>query len=240
MAEPMGSRPPRCASEKLMADRDQTASERPDADGGFLQRWSRRKAEARSATARATEAPEVAAEPRPAPMEQTSEPAQGEPAPVAPEDLPDIDSLDASSDFSVFMRPGVPEHLRTQALRKLWRSDPIYSKLDGLLEYGEDYSIPSWPKGAIRTAYQIGRGFVHELEKLGGAEPPSAQAQLASKAAGDAGAAIPSAAENQPVNPGADAPESGIGSTQAKIEPASSPPASVATTPPRRPLPRRG
>ena len=92
--------------------------------------------------------------------------------PSHPEDLPDIASLDASSDFTVFMRPGVPAHLRTLALRKLWRSDPVFSKLDGLVEYGEDYSISTWPKGAIKTAYQIGRGFVNELEKL---EPAKAE-----------------------------------------------------------------
>jgi hypothetical protein len=223
-----------------MADRDRRADERPGADEGFLQRWSRRKVEARGADKTPTEDPGVAAEGPPASMEETSGRAQGEPAEVAPEDLPAIESLDASSDFSVFMRPEVPEHLRTQALRKLWRSDPIFSKLDGLLEYGEDYSIPSWPKGAIRTAYQIGRGFVNELEKLGGTEPPSEKAQLASKPAGDAGAAIPSDAENQPVDAGADMPESGIDSAQAEIEPASSPPAGVSSKPQRRPLPRRG
>jgi Protein of unknown function (DUF3306) len=238
MAEPTG--PPRCASEALMAERDRHVGKRPGADEGFLQRWSRRKAEARGADKSPTEDPGAAAEGRPAPLAESSAPAQGEPAPVAPEDLPDIETLDASSDFSVFMRPGVPEHLRTQALRKLWRSDPIFSKLDGLLEYGEDYSIQAWPKGAIRTAYQIGRGFANELEQLGGTEPPSEQAQLASTPAGDAGAAIPSVPENQPLNPGADTPESGSGSTQAEIEPASNPPANVSTEPQRRPLPRRG
>jgi hypothetical protein len=68
------------------------------------------------------------------------------------------------------MRPGVPEHLRTLALRKLWRSDPIFSKLDGMVEYGEDYSIASWPKGVIKTAYKVGRGFLEEISA--GSERP--------------------------------------------------------------------
>jgi hypothetical protein len=73
--------------------------------------------------------------------------------------------LDATSDFTVFMRPGVPLELRNQALRKLWRSDPLLANLDGLLEYGEDYSLPSWPKDAIRTAYKVGRGFVEQISE---------------------------------------------------------------------------
>jgi Protein of unknown function (DUF3306) len=222
-----------------MADRDRRSDERPDPDEGFLQRWSRRKVEARSAADAATADPSGAAEGRPAALEQTPETAPGEPAPVAPEDLPAIESLDASSDFSVFMRPGVPEHLRTQALRKLWRTDPIFSKIDGLLEYGEDYSIPSWPKGAIRTAYQIGRGFVNELEKLGGADVPPERAAPAPEPTGDADAAITSTEANASLDPGAITPERTPGSTAAGISTASAAPSAPARPRPR-PLPRRG
>jgi Protein of unknown function (DUF3306) len=157
-----------------MADRDRRLPTGADADEGFLRRWSRRKTEARSA---AVAAPPVAEDPVAEDPDTATPPAapqglpdQDAPAPVDPADLPDIDSLDATSDFSVFMRPGVPAHLRTLALRKLWRSDPIFSKLDGLVEYGEDYTLASWPKGTIKTAYQIGRGFVKQLEKLEGGE----------------------------------------------------------------------
>jgi Protein of unknown function (DUF3306) len=150
-----------------MAERERPTRERRDADEGFLRRWSRRKAEARSAP---IEDASVPAEAPPASREQPAEPEKEASAPIDPKDLPDIESLDANSDFTVFMRPGVPEQLRALALRKLWRSDPIFSNLDGLVEYGEDYSIASWPKEAVRTAYKVGRGF---LERLGeGAEGP--------------------------------------------------------------------
>jgi Protein of unknown function (DUF3306) len=162
-----------------MADRDRPMRARDDAEG-FLRRWSRRKAEARSAPAASPATDDATADAGPgaqAAPEATHETLrQDAPAPIDPKDLPDIATLDASSDFSVFMRPGVPAHLRTLALRKLWRSDPIFSKLDGLVEYGEDYTIPSWPKGAIKTAYRIGLGFVNELEKLEVAERPEQEA----------------------------------------------------------------
>jgi hypothetical protein len=154
-----------------MADRDRSRRAGADAEG-FLRRWSRRKADARSApaaTAAASDDVIPAAEAAPASLQEAHEPD----APVELKDLPDIASLDAGSDFTVFMRPGVPGHLRTLALRKLWQSDPIFSKLDGLVEYGEDYSLASWPKGTIETAYRIGRGFVNELEaEEAEAEPP--------------------------------------------------------------------
>lgn len=222
-----------------MAERDRQQSRQGDPDEGFFRRWSRRKAGARGADKTPPEDPGAVAEGRPAPVVESSPPAQGEPAPVAPEELPDIESLDANSDFTVFMRPGVPEHLRTLALRKMWRTDPIFSKLDGLVEYGEDYTIQSWPTGAIRTAYQIGRGFVNELERLGEAKTPPETTEAASTSAAPPGAANTSAEANQPGDAGPRTPESGAESTEARIEPRSTA-TSIPAKPRARPLPRRG
>ena len=169
------------------------------------------------------------------------------PSPVDPEDLPDIASLDASSDFTVFMRPGVPAHLRTLALRKLWRSDPVFSKLDGLVEYGEDYSIASWPKGAIKTAYQIGRGFVNELEKL---EPAKAEPLPPEPPAGgpapEPQPAIASTVQEPRADGAAEPPQplpEPAGPNETRPAPAAAPGPAGASAPTRRrprPLPRRG
>jgi hypothetical protein len=55
-------------------------------------------------------------------------------APVAWFDaaLPSIDSLTVDSDFTVFMKPGVPKRVQTMALRKLWRLNPAFGRIDGL------------------------------------------------------------------------------------------------------------
>jgi hypothetical protein len=184
-----------------MADRARPPRVQRDADEGFLRRWSRRKAEARSPETPPAEAASDCAEPALASPEQMPEPAASGPAPIDPKDLPDIETLDASSDFTVFMRPGVPEHLRTLALRKLWRSDPIFSKLDGLVEYGEDYTIQSWPKGVIKTAYRIGRGFMDELEKLAEDAPSATPAGPATGPEPEAGTARIAAAPAEPTPP---------------------------------------
>lgn len=215
-----------------MAERERRTDERTGSDESFLQRWSRRKAEARSA------APAPVEEPEGSPEAEAAAPE--EPAPIDPESLPDIDSLDANSDFSVFMRPGVPEHLRTRALRKLWRLDPIYSKLDGLVEYGEDYSIATWPKGVIRTAYQIGRGFVNELEKA--AEDEKQPAALQEPESGSASASEPAIASSEARAPEDDASRPPDPEQPSALAPAANPPPSADSPakPRPRPLPRRG
>lgn len=94
---------------------------------GPISRWSRLKQESRRDS---QEPPE--AEPR---LPQAQEAAET----VRLEDLPDIDSLTYGSDFTVFLREGVPEELKRLALRKLWRSDPVLANLDGLNDYDLDY-----------------------------------------------------------------------------------------------------
>jgi hypothetical protein len=137
-------------------------------DEAFLMRWSRRKAAARREVADGVRAP---LEPGP------PEPAE-EPAP--PLDLPDIASLDAASDYKPFLQPGVPPELRRDALRRLWRVNPIIGSLDGLDDsyVTQDFTDSATVVGDLRTAYRIGRGMVEALAEA--AEAP------ASAAAGDA------------------------------------------------------
>lgn len=54
--------------------------------------------------------------------------------------LPDPDTLGAGDDFRAFMAKAVPDRIRRRALRKLWLSNPALANLDGLLDYGEDFT----------------------------------------------------------------------------------------------------
>ena len=100
-----------------------------------LSRWSRRKFEAEKGIQPSDLDPPVETETEP------SAPAAGsEPKPVLTDaDMPDIESLDADSDFSGFMSEGVSDELRNLALRKLFRA-PVFNIRDGLDEYDEDYT----------------------------------------------------------------------------------------------------
>jgi Protein of unknown function (DUF3306) len=164
-------------------------------DEGFLQRWARRKAEHRAPAGGDTAAPTP--EPENTPPVQTD---AGEGTQALDLDaLPDIESLDAGSDFSIFMQDGVPDALRTRALQKLWRLDPDFGHIDGLLEYAENYTDSSVAMETVRTIYQAGKGMLGD----GGAE----EAAMAGPAA-DAQSADDEAAGTEPLpapDQGADA-----------------------------------
>ena len=122
---------------------------------GFLSRWSRRKREE-------VEAPETppagilaaeAAEPG-SPVEEAVPPGPATPPAeraacpipeipdVDPASLPPIESLTVESDFSAFLKPGVPSLLRNAALRRMWSLDPAIRDYVGPLDYQWDFNTP--------------------------------------------------------------------------------------------------
>ena len=137
-------------------------------DDGFLARWSRRKQAARAAE-RAQNAAEGAAE---APTRPAEAHARERPEPAERPALPDPATLDASSDFSVFLGKDVPVETQRAALRRLWRLDPIYSRVDGLDDYCEDFTDRAVLARGLRTAYRVGRGM---LERAGEPAAPAAE-----------------------------------------------------------------
>lgn len=50
--------------------------------------------------------------------------------------IPSTAGLGAHSDYTVFMQSGVPEGVRIAALRILWRTHPVITKVDELVDYG--------------------------------------------------------------------------------------------------------
>ncbi|MDH3662537.1 MAG: DUF3306 domain-containing protein, partial [Alphaproteobacteria bacterium] len=90
--------------------------------------------------------------------------APGETPAIDPSTLPDIDSLGRGSDFSPFMQAGVPPALKIKALRKLWRVKPELANLDGLIDYGEDLTGSFKVVDQLKTAYEVGRGFLRDPE----------------------------------------------------------------------------
>src|SRR6516225_8631606 len=111
----------------------------------FLTRWSKRKLESRTASP-----VEQADTQRDGPEHSTAKdagpilerPRDGE-TPTAAEafdvaSLPALDSIDANSDVTAFLRPGVPADLTRAALRRAWSSDPAIRDFVGLVENGWD------------------------------------------------------------------------------------------------------
>lgn len=129
-----------------------------------LTRWSRRK----QAHDRASGVPKraaVPAEPEAAePVPESSEaPASGEAGGATQaEGLPDLASLTAESDFSVFLGGGVPDDVHRQAMRALWKSDPLLTVHDGLTDYNDNYQTGEHFTGIVRSAWRVGRGFLRD------------------------------------------------------------------------------
>lgn len=105
-------------------------------------RWSRRKLSARS--------PEVPAHDAAPPQETTAKAPAADPhdqgqAPdtrqsEANEPLPRIEDLTAECDLSAFLRDGIPQALKSAAMRKMWSLDPGIRDYVGPAEYAWDFN----------------------------------------------------------------------------------------------------
>jgi hypothetical protein len=76
--------------------------------------------------------------------------------------LPPLEELTADSDYTPFLRKGVPEELTRAALRKLWLSDPIFNTMDGLDTYIQDFNVTDPVITDAQTSYKVGRGYLDE------------------------------------------------------------------------------
>jgi hypothetical protein len=109
-------------------------------DEQFLARWSRRKQEAKAH--RAELAPEKAAEQGSAapPDRPVVEPALHE---ADLDHLPPLESIDAATDITAFLRKGIPQELGRAALRRAWSTDPAIRDFVGLAENAWDFNDPN-------------------------------------------------------------------------------------------------
>lgn len=127
-----------------------------------LSRWSKRKiASTRPSEIEAGEAgtpPSVTAEQQ---ARRAAELAANREAAEAV----DLDELDSDSDYSVFLKEGVPELLKKRAMSVLWRSNPVFANVDGLVDYDDDFGSPDLLMKTFKSAYQAGRGYLEHQER---------------------------------------------------------------------------
>lgn len=121
----------------------------------FLARWSRRKLDVRQ------DVPQETA-PAPAAVTPPESPAEEPGRELTDADMPPVETLDADSDYTQFLSPGVSDDLRRQALRKLY-SQPDFNVIDGLNDYDEDYTQFAG-LGSLVT-HEMKRMLARELEK---------------------------------------------------------------------------
>jgi hypothetical protein len=144
----------------------------PKLDGaGFLRRWSERKRAAK-------------ADPVPVEVSDASEPAV---EPFDPASLPKIESLTAESDYTAFLRPGVPAELTRAALRQAWASDPVISTFKEMADYDWDFNAPGY--GALLPTDDVQAllsRVVNRPEPAPNEPPPDSVAEIPTASNGDA------------------------------------------------------
>lgn len=134
------------------------ADDLKDDAGGFLSRWSRRKAAAQRGVALPDEAPPVptpAVVPTAPPAPVAATVATPAPEPSAPAEPPptldDVARLTKDSDFTRFVAPDVQPEVKNAAMKKLFASDPHFNTMDGLDVYIDDYNkFEPIPKQLLR------------------------------------------------------------------------------------------
>ena len=138
-----------------------TGQAEPVAEIAFLHRWSERKQHARETALRSLQP----AEPAP-----TALPA------LTDSEMPPLESLNETSDYSPFFSPKVSPELRRQALQKLFHL-PGFKSSDGLSDYSEDYTCFE-PLGDLITQELYHRQAV-EAARLGVGLLPAGATTLA-------------------------------------------------------------
>lgn len=77
----------------------------------------------------------------------------------------DLETIDEDTDFSVFMKDGVPDLLKKSAMAILWRTNPIFANVDGLVDYDDDFGSPDLIMKTFESAYKIGKGYLEKVEE---------------------------------------------------------------------------
>ncbi|MEL7097357.1 MAG: DUF3306 domain-containing protein [Pseudomonadota bacterium] len=78
-------------------------------------------------------------------------------------ELPEPEALESPDAVRDFLKAELPQRLKTRALRRLWRLNPVLANLDGLVDYGEDFTDSATVIENMQTVYQVGKGMLTAL-----------------------------------------------------------------------------
>lgn len=88
-----------------------------------------------------------------------------------------------------FLQSALPQRLKTRALRRLWRLNPVLANIDGLVDYGEDFTDSANVVEHLATLYRVGQGMFapdsaaeDAVEDTPGDAPDDAPAEMMAEA----------------------------------------------------------
>ncbi len=133
-----------------------------NSQGGLLSRWSARKrAVAQNETAMAEAQIEADRQKEQQPDIEARQAANREIAEAI-----DIDVADYDTDFTPFLKDGVPAALRRRALKAMWRTNPILANVDGLNDYDEDFRTVQAGFEVVKSTWEVGRGYAGKAKEV--------------------------------------------------------------------------
>jgi hypothetical protein len=183
----------------------------------FLKRWSRRKREVAKAEA------EPPVEAKHADNQPQPDAAQDNEPEFDPASLPPIDSINALTDVTAFLRAGVPAELTRAALRRVWTADPAIRDFVGLAENAWDFTDPTAMPGfgPLESTEEVRQMIANLVDRIGeAAQGSSPERDAAAQTLGDSnvlgggdaddGGTRIAAAPDQDVERGAEVSESQV------------------------------
>lgn len=135
----------------------------------------------------------------------------------AVKDLPPIESLTKDSDFTPFFAQNVPDFLKRQAYKVLWRSSPFFNFQDGLDDYDEDLSLAKWV-GTMISEGASKPGQTRANDETAKTAAPEKGVDADNKGTGDADADADGDGEDDDVGDGEDDSEAVVADAESGDE----------------------
>ena len=95
--------------------------------------------------------------------------------------LPPLESLHKDSDFTPFFAGNIPDFIKRQAYRVLWRSNPFFNLRDGLDDYDEDFSLSKLVGNIVSEAKGKGKSKAKAKAKAKAKTKAKAKAEAEAK-----------------------------------------------------------
>jgi hypothetical protein len=141
-----------------------------DQDGGFLQRWSKRKAAVKNENPALADDESLddqnqalAAEEKPEASLEAAEDDLTDEDLCAKYELTHPDQCDDPEQLDDFFNRPLPDRLKQLAMRRMWRLNPLFRFADEMVEYGENYTDAATVLPDMQSAYKVGKGYFDKL-----------------------------------------------------------------------------
>ena len=139
-------------------------------EGGFLQRWSKRKAAVKNENPALADDESLddqnqalAAEEKPEPSSEAAEDDLTDEDLCAKYELTHPDQCDDPEQLDDFFNRPLPDRLKQLAMRRMWRLNPLFRFADEMVEYGENYTDAATVLPDMQSAYKVGKGYFDKL-----------------------------------------------------------------------------